>query len=142
MNILVIVDMQHRFPAARDRELIDRAEAALASVGSSSSRYERAVVLCYDESGMHTIRFPRGTTDVLWKRGDDGGDEVYAYLVGAGLIDRDLHVFIGGVNTSACVYKTACGVGNRLAEEHGMSDNVTILRDLCGDSGPYRLRFE
>lgn len=142
MNVLVIVDMQHRFPAARDLDLVARIEAALAVVGSGSSPYDRAVILCYDDSGMHTVRFPHTSVPVVWKKEDDGGDVLYAYLVGANLIDRELRVFIGGCNVGACVYRTACGVGNRLAEEHGITNAVTILRELSGDEGPFVVRFE
>lgn len=134
MNVLVIVDMQHRYNAARDQDLIARIERELL-------RCDRYVILCRDGDGMHTIELPQGAP-VIWKTEADGSPAVYAYLCGAGLICRELRVTIGGVNLSQCVYRTAVGLADRIAQEHGITDCVTIALRLCGDGEQFVVRFD
>lgn len=138
-TVLVIVDMQHMYNAARDAELILRVEKALRRELPPCP--DVAVLICNDGSGQLTVHRPSGVP-VVWKNESDGGTYLYAFLLGMGVINRELRVLIGGVNMSQCVYRTATGLAARLAEEHGLTDNVTIVRDLCGDGEQYVVRFE
>jgi hypothetical protein len=93
----------------------------------------------WDGSGESTLGLPDLRT--IWKSDPDGGDLLYSYLLGSGLIQPDLLVTMAGVNVSHCVYKTACGLAARLSDEHGLTDQVTIDLSLCGDSDQFRVRF-
>jgi len=134
-EVLVIVDMQVSFTAAQDAGLIAAIEKEAAAV---SERGGHVVAISYDQSGMSTVSVPGAK--MLWKNQDDGGTIVYAYLLGAGLICSDLAVRIAGCNLAACVFATACGLGQRLYEEHALCDHVTVATSLCGDGSRYRVR--
>jgi hypothetical protein len=138
MNVLVIVDMQAAYAAAQDADLVARIEAAAERHIALGGR---VVAICYDGSGAATVKLPPGT-QTLWKRDDDGGDAVYSWLLGAGLIDRELFVRVAGVNLCACVFKTAIGLAARLYEEHALCRNVAIDRSLCGDGAKFIVRIE
>jgi hypothetical protein len=138
VNVLVVVDMQADYPAAQDSTLIERIEKqAIADVALSG----RVVAVNYDGCGAPTVKLPPGT-QTIWKHNDDGGDLVYSWLVGAGLVDRDLLVRFAGVNLTACVFKTATALGSRLHEEHALCRNVVIDRSLCGDGSKYIVMIE
>ena len=62
------------------------------------------------------------------------------YLVGAGLVDRDMVVYFCGVNMGACVYETTLGLARRLYKEAGIASCCRIVMDLCGDENS-RFRF-
>lgn len=124
MNVLLIIDMQSGFPGAQDRELQERIEAA-------AHRFDLVLQILFDDSGPSTVNVEG---HVLWKKQQDGADEVYAYLVGVAALDRDLHVWCAGVNLSACVWSTAVSLGLRLRNEHGLTDCVHIVQSLCGDT--------
>ena len=72
-------------------------------------------------------------TPVLWKDRNDGGNEVYAWLVGAGLVRPGLVVEVCGMNTNACVLDTATGLGERLKNKTGLIGCVRIVLSLCRD---------
>jgi hypothetical protein len=137
MKVLAVIDMQAAYPAAQSPNLIQRIEAAARAHHSEGWHIVR---VNYDGSGADTVNLPLDTRTV-WKQQDNGGDELYAYLVGAGLISRDLQVDICGVNLCACVYRTAAGLGERLYIEHAICDAVRIRNFLCGDGSKFRVRF-
>jgi hypothetical protein len=136
VNVIVIVDMQAAYLAAQDRALIARIEATAATIAKKG----RVVLVCYDGSGPQTVCVEGA--DILWKDSDDGGLVVYSWLVGAGLVNDDLHVTVCGVNLCACVYRTAAGLGARLFDEHALCDHVSIDTNLCGDGSKFRVRFK
>ena len=132
-NVLVIVDMQTTYPAAGVPELCRRIEAA------ARAHDGPLVAVNFDEAGASTVDLPEGTPTV-WKGQNDGGSELYAFMVGAGLNRRDVRITLAGVNTAACVYNTACGLSKRLSEEEGVTRPVRIDLDLCGDAN-HRVLF-
>jgi hypothetical protein len=135
VNVLVVVDMQHMYNAARDPGLIAKINTSM------RQGWSRVVLLCNDGSGMHTIEHEG--KPVLWKDEANGGDCVYSYLLGIlNPPSRALHVTFAGVNLSQCVYRTAEGLARRLAQEHGMTDNVTIDLSLCGDGEQFVVRLK
>lgn len=134
MRVLVVIDMQTRFPAARDSSLVTAVEAAAAAA-------DQAVLLGWDGSGGWTVR-SGGAIPALWKQEADGGELVYSWLVGAGLIAEDLIVTLCGVNLSHCVFLTARTLAARLCREHQLCDHVVIDLDATGDFDEFRVRFE
>ena len=124
--VLAIVDMQTDYPAARDKALIQSIETA------ADSHPGPLVQVMYEGAGESTVELgvdvPR-----IWKQQNEGGDELYAWLLGAHLITRDIHIAVCGVNLWACVRETAAGILQRLSEEQGLTGTVSIIQDLCGD---------
>ena len=124
--VLAIVDMQTDYPAARDKALIQSIETA------ADSHPGPLVQVMYEGAGESTVELgvdvPR-----IWKQQCHGGDELYAWLLGAHLITRDIHIAVCGVNLWACVRETAAGILQRLSEEQGLTGTVSIIQDLCGD---------
>lgn len=137
MNVLVIVDMQAGYAAAQERALVGRIRARAAKVLASGGR---VVAISMNGSGPQTVNLTP-TIPILWKDEDDGGNIVYAWLVGAGLVQPDVRIEVAGTNLCACVMATACGIAERLYEEHAMCDNVTINTKLCGDGARFKVRF-
>jgi hypothetical protein len=136
--VLVVVDMQAHFSAAQDKSLITAVELDLERVNELSNGH--IVAVNYDGSGASTVRLPKGT-QTLWKNQDDGGNVVYSWLLGAGLVSKTLQVRICGVNLCACVFATASGLAQRLFDEHALCDNVTIDTSLCGEGSRYKIRL-
>jgi hypothetical protein len=136
-EVLVVVDMQAAYVAAQDDTLIESIEEEAATVVGQGGR---VVAICYDGSGGSTVNLPAGTP-TIWKANDCGGDELYAWLIGAGLVSRDLSVRVCGVNLAACVFRTAIGIGERLYGEHALTHHVTIDRELCGDGSKFIVRI-
>jgi hypothetical protein len=89
---------------------------------------------------MSTVKLPDGTK-TIWKNENDGGTIVYAYLLGAGLINKETRVSVCGVNLSACVIDTARGIAHRPYEEHALCDHVSVESSLCGDGARFRVRI-
>ncbi len=137
MNVLVIVDMQVTYNAAQDPALIARVEERIEAALNSGWR---VVAVHFDGSGESTVRLPPGTP-ILWKSEDGGGEQVYSWLLGAELIGRELQVVFGGVNTTACVFKTAMGLADRISCEAALVDAVQIDLSICGDKSRPRVRF-
>ena len=123
-KILAVVDMQVDFPAARDRALCARIEAAAASFPG------HVMEVRSDDCGESTLNL---NVPTIWKPKDDGGDLLYSYLFGFGAVSREMQVFMSGVNMGACVYATACGLASRLKGEHGITNRTSIVTGLCGD---------
>lgn len=137
MNALVIVDMQVAYAAAAHHTLV---EAINTEARGLSDLGGHIILLNMDDSGRWTVSPPDGA-GVLWKPEPDGGDIVYSYLLGAGLVHPDLRVTLCGVNLSQCVYRTAVTLAMRLANEHALCDHVAIALNLCGDGERFRVRF-
>ncbi len=129
--VLVVVDMQVGYTAARDKGLIARIEAAV------DAHHGPVVHICSDDGGEACVDLGPDV-HVILKDGDSGGREVYAWMRGAGLVTADLRVCVCGVNLLACVLGTAIGINLLLKNEKdgkgkGVCGSVYIIRDLCGD---------
>jgi hypothetical protein len=135
VKILVVVDMQADFNAAQSEDLRRAIRLAADPV---LKFYDHIVAVNMDNAGSSTIDLPPGTK-TLWKCQDDGGEMVYSYLLGAGLISGDMSVVVCGVNLTACVFRTAIGLADRLHREHALSEHVSIDRALCGDGSRFRV---
>lgn len=112
--IMVIVDMQESFKAARNEDLQRRIVHAI-------ERQKRAgdpiIVLEYENSGptVDTIKRALSGYEKRWyleKCCDDGGAEVGDCVEDEGLDVRE-GFFICGVNTAYCVISTARGIEDR-----------------------------
>lgn len=125
MVILVVVDMQASYSAAQDSALCRGVEKAAAQA-------DHLIHLQYDNCGHPTVDLSEKCVS-LWKDKNDGGNEVYCYLLGAGLIHREMVVHLCGVNMGACVFTTTIGLAQRLFDEHGITNACRIVVDLCGD---------
>jgi hypothetical protein len=135
-EVLVVIDMQAGFTGAQNESLIERIQdEARAVVG----RGGRVLTTCFDGSGTLTVELPGAPS--IWKDRDCGSDEIYAWLVGAGLISSNLRIRVCGVNLSACVIKTAIGLAERLHNEHAMCDHVVVEASLCGDDARFKVRI-
>ena len=136
-EVLLIVDMQSSYVASQREDLrfgVGREASEVVARGG------KVLAINFDGGGTSTVSLPDAET--IWKDRNEGGNEVYAWLVGAGLVSRDLRVRVCGVNLCACVYQTAQTLAWRLYEEHGYRDAVSIVVSLCGDEAKYRIGFE
>ncbi len=132
-HVLVVVDMQVDYAPARDKDLQARIEAA------ADAHLGPVVKVQYDDAGESTVELGLDI-QTLWRDKNDAGDELYAWLLGAHLMTRDLKVAVCGVNLGACVRDTAVGLWHRLANEQGLTGCVSIVQGLCGDESG-RVRF-
>lgn len=139
LQVLIIVDMQIGFVAAGSPDLISKIEQEIAN-----KQWADVVAVNTDGYGSSTVELP-SKTRILWKREDGGGEQVYSYLLGRGLLDvkdgeAPRFVFCG-VNASCCVFKTAMGLADRLSFETNLLDSVLIDLRLCGDKARPRVGF-
>ena len=126
-RVLLIVDVQLGLRTAHDPAYIrGLANAAVTYPG-------RVVTICGDGLSIAPQDMLPPGTPVLWKDRNDGGNEVYAWLVGAGLVQPGLVVEVCGMNTNACVLDTATGLGERLKNKTGLIGCVRIVLSLCRD---------
>lgn len=136
-EVLVVVDMQTNYSAAMREGLRRSIEVeAMAVLG----RGGKVVAIMYDGAGDSTVNLPH-ETPVLWKDTDDGGRIVHGWLLGAGLIDSSLRVRFCGVNTCACVYKTASTCAASLHSDDALNGDVEIALALCGDDCRGKVEF-
>lgn len=126
-DVLVIVDMQAEYPAAHDGELCEEIRVALRRT------WKGVVEVRFQNSGGSTLFSRDVSIPVIWKDRNGGGDELYAYLVGANLIERGTTYYFAGVNRAACVEQTACGLAKRLDEVHGITEACSIVWNLTAD---------
>lgn len=126
-RVLLIVDVQLGLRAAHDPAYIRELASAIATYPG------RVVTICGDGFSITPQDMLPPGTPVLWKDRNDGGDEVYAWLVGAGLVRPGLVVEVCGMNTNACVLDTATGLGERLKNKTGLIGCVRIVLSLCRD---------
>jgi len=125
-HVLVVVDMQVDYAPARDKDLQARIEAA------ADAHLGPVIKVQYDGAGEPTVELGLDI-QTIWRDKNDAGDELYAWLLGAHLMTRDLKVAVCGVNLGACVRDTAVGLWHRLANEQGLTGCVSIVQGLCGD---------
>lgn len=126
-RVLVVVDVQLGIHGAQD-------PAYLSQLRRAAHTYPGRVLAVCGDGYLSTPAdlLPKGTP-VIWKDRNDGGSEVYAWLVGAGLVRPGLVVEVCGMNTNACVRDTATGLGGRLKDEAGLANAVRIVLSLCRD---------
>lgn len=136
VEVLVVVDMQNTYAAARSGELISAIEQAAAQV---VERGGRIIELAYDDGGSSTVRLPPGTPR-LQKAHDDGSEVVVAWLEGAGVVPEVVRVV--GVNFTACVMVTAVALADRLRGIHapGIGPLVQVVADHCADNTTHNFR--
>jgi len=138
LEVLVVVDMQVAYSAALDPALISSIEEEAAAV---VARGGRVLAVCYDGSGEISAKLPADTS-IIWKNRDAGDGEIYAWLLGADLIQEGLIARFCGVNLCACVLACATGTAQRLRERTSPVLNaVEVVLHLCGDQSPCRIRF-
>lgn len=136
-TVLVVIHMQADYVAAQDVILRASIEAAAKAVALAGGHI---LAVSFDGNGAPTVQLPEGTR-TIWKHEDDGGDLVYAWASGAGLISEATRFVFCGVNLGACVFKTAVGLAWRMHNEDGISDVVTVDDSLCGEGSRWKVRF-
>lgn len=135
VEVMVVVDVQQAYPAARDAALIAAIEERAARVVAGGG-----VVLevLYDGSGPSMLELPP-ECGRLWKPEDNGGAECAAWLAGREVVPAVVRVV--GVNLSVCVYHTAVDLAGRVRSHFGPNVAVEIIADLCGDNCASNLRI-
>lgn len=133
-GVLVIVDMQPHFPAARDESTIN---GCLMQIGLWRERGWPIVVLEYEGCGPTDARIDAALAGYdnfrrLTKPRDDGSAEV---LKGCRSLDFAPDLFrICGVNINACVQSTVRGL-----MEKSPAVRLEIVTDACNDGGSGRV---
>lgn len=133
-SVLVLIDMQTGFPTAKDAATIEACKTLMEEfkrqqlsilflrygleIISASAKYGHGRILPALSKTVKGYPFVK----TLTKQIDSGASQVEKYLV-----CKDFRLFLGGVNTSACVFATAKGLKLRGFNE------VFVVPAACND---------
>jgi hypothetical protein len=139
MNILVIVDMQAKFPASLHPYTQDQ---IIKEIQNAKNNNDFIIVLEYACYGptlsriMNAIGF-YNKLYVLQKDDDDGSPEISSRFFG-GSSDENICFRITGVNLNACVADTAIGLANmyKNAKVQIVSEACNGMKIVYGKSNP------
>lgn len=126
--LVVVVDMQESYAAARDADLVRRVNAGVRR--RLAARCD-VLLLAYHEQGSLTIEHPPGVP-MIWKDDDDGSHSILSYLAGAGAWPQRVELW--GVNTVCCVIKTCIGVAIKFEAAGYGAVPVEVNLRYCGDA--------